>query len=200
MRDDEHGAGSALPAGLEMFGEPVDGAHVQMVGGLVQHQDVIIPDEQARQVHTAALTTGQLPHQALPGHIRDEAVQDLTDARARGPLVLGKVAHHGPMHRGGAVERIALPEHADRHIAAARHAPRVRRNRPGKHAEQARLAVAVLADDADTVALVDTQGHVLGDQLGGKLQVHAVAAEQNGHNRSSSLLVFTAIHLNSPPR
>ena len=98
--------------------------------------------------------------------IRDEAVQNLTDARARGPLVLGKVTHHGPMHRGGAVECIALPEHADRHIAAARHAPRVRRNRTGKHAEQARLAVAVLADDADAVALENTLRHISEDGFG----------------------------------
>ena len=195
MRHHEQAAAPPLPAGLEVVGEPVDGAHVQMVGGLVEHENVVIADEQAREVHAAALTAGELAHQALPRHVGNQAVQDLAHARARGPLVLGDVAHHGAVHGAGAVERVALAQHAHGHVAAARHAARVGLKDAGKHGQQARLAVAVLAHDADAVALVDAQGDVLRDQLGGKFQMHAVATQQNGHKHMLLALVFTAIHL-----
>ena len=181
VRDHEHGAAPPLPTGFKVLGKPVDGPHVQMVGRLVEHENVIVADEQAREVHAAALPTRELAHQPLPGHIGDEAVQDLAHARAGRPFVLGQIAHHGPVHGRGFVQRVALTEHPYRHIATAGHPAVVGLDRAGEHSEQTRLAIAVFAHDPDAVTLIDTQGHVPGDKLGGKLEMHAVAAEQNGH-------------------
>ena len=52
-----------------------------MVSGLVEHEHVVVADQQAREVHAAALATRKLAHRALPGHIANETGEDL---RVRG--------------------------------------------------------------------------------------------------------------------
>ena len=169
MRDHEHGALAALPAGLKMAREPVDGAHVQVVGGLVEHEHVVVADQQAREVHAAALAARKLAHRALPGHIANEAGKDLARAGARGPLVLGRVAHDGMMHGVGIDKLVLLAEQADRGAAAMRHAAIVGLQRAREYAQQRRLAVAVFADDTNTVALAHAECHAIENMLSGKL-------------------------------
>ena len=169
MRDYEHGALAALPACLKMAREPVDGAHVQVVGGLVEHEHIVVADQQAREVHAAALATRKLAHRSLPGHIADEAGEDLARAGARCPFVLGRVAHDGMMHGVGIDKLVLLAEQADRGTAAMRHAAIVGLQRASEHAQQRRLAVAVFADDTNTVALAHAERHAIENMLGGKL-------------------------------
>ena len=99
------------------------------------------------------------------------------------------------MHGHAVIKRIALTEDAHRHITTARHASGVRLDRTRENAEQARLAITILAHDADAVALVHAERHVLRNQFGRKLKMHAVATEQNGHIETLLAIVFTAIHL-----
>ena len=155
-----------LPAcqrGLEVVGEPVDGAHVQMVGGLVEHEHVVIADEQAREVHAAALTAressparpshGTLGNQARPGSgaragSRAHSCSGMSPTTARCTVL-------------AAVERESRWPNTPRpRRGGASRGPRRARGRAGEHGQQARLAVAVLAHDADAVALVDAQGDV----------------------------------------
>lgn len=112
VRDHEHGALTALPASLKMACKPVDGAHVQMVSGLVEHEHVVVADQQAREVHAAALATRKLAHRALPGHIANETDEDLARAGARRPLILGRVAHDGMVHGVGVDKLVLLAEQA----------------------------------------------------------------------------------------
>ena len=51
VRDEEDGAGVVL----ERVGERLDGAHVEVVGGLVEEQEVGVADEQGEQAEAAAL-------------------------------------------------------------------------------------------------------------------------------------------------
>jgi hypothetical protein len=44
-----------------MFGEPVDRHHVQMVGGLVECENIPILEQQAGQVGAATLAAGEVP-------------------------------------------------------------------------------------------------------------------------------------------
>ena len=81
-----------------------------MVGGLIEHEHVIVADQQAREVHAAALTARELAYHALPGHIANEAGEDLARTGARRPLVLGRVAHNGMMHGIGVDKLILLAE------------------------------------------------------------------------------------------
>ena len=140
-----------------------------MVGGLVEHEHVVVADQQAREVHATALTARELAHRALPGHIANKAGQDLTRTRARGPLVLGRVTDDGMVHGVGIDQVVLLAEQADRGAAAVRHAAVVGLQRAGEHAQQRRLAVAVFADNTNTVALAHAERHVIENMLGGKL-------------------------------
>ena len=81
-----------------------------MVGGLVEHEHVVVANQQAREVHATALTARKLAHRALPGHIANKTGQDLACTRARGPLVLGRVTDDGVMHGIGVDKLILLAE------------------------------------------------------------------------------------------
>ena len=140
-----------------------------MVGGLVEHEHVVVADQQARKVHATALTARKLAHRALPGHIANEASQDLARAGARGPLVLGRVAHNGMMYGIGVDKLVLLAEQSDRGAAAVRHASVVGFQRAGEHAQQRRLAVAVFTDNTNAVALAHAERHAIENMLGGKL-------------------------------
>ena len=140
-----------------------------MVGGLVEHEHVVVANQQAREVHAAALATRKLAHLALPGHIAHEAGQNLARTRARGPLVLGRVTDDGMMHGVGIDQVILLAEQSDRGAAAMRHAAVVGLQRAREYAQQRRLAVAVFTDDANTVALGHTERYAVENMLGGKL-------------------------------
>ena len=93
-----------------MTREPVDGAHVQVVGGLVEHEHVVVADQQAREVHATALAARKLAHRALPGHIANKTGENLARAGARRPLVLGDVTHNGMMHGVGIDQLVLLAE------------------------------------------------------------------------------------------
>ena len=140
-----------------------------MVGGLIEHEHIVVADQQAREVHATALTARKLAHRALPGHIADEAGEDLTRTRARRPLVLGRVADDGMMHGVGIDQVVLLAEQADRGAATVRHAAIVGFQRAGEHAQQRRLAVAVFTDNTNAVALAHAERHAIENMLGGKL-------------------------------
>jgi hypothetical protein len=149
--------------------KPVDGTHVQVVGGLVEHEHVVVTDQQAREVHTTALAARKLAHHALPGHIANKASEDLTCTRARGPLVLRRVTDDSMMHGVGIDQVVLLAEQADRGAAAMRHAAVVGLQRAGEYTQQRRLAVAVFADNTNTVALAHAERYAIKNMLGGKL-------------------------------
>ena len=140
-----------------------------MVGGLVEHEHIEVADQQAREVHAAALTARKLAHRALPGHIANKAGQDLARTRARGPFVLGRVTDDGMMHGVGIDQVVLLAEQTNRRVAAVRHAAVVGLQCAGEHTQQRRLAVAVFTDDANAVTLVHAKRHAIENMLGGKL-------------------------------
>ena len=140
-----------------------------MVGGLVEHEHVVVADQQARKVHATALTARKLAHRALPGHIANETGEDLARTRTRRPLILGRVAHDGMMHGIGVDKLVLLAEQTDRGAAAMRHAAIVGLQCAGEHAQQRRLAVAVFTDNTNAVALAHAERHAIENMLGGKL-------------------------------
>ena len=140
-----------------------------MVGGLVEHEHVVVADQQAREVHATALTARKLAHRALPGHIANKTGQNLARTRTRRPLILGRVAHNGMMHGIGVDKLVLLAEQADRGAAAVSHASVIGLQRAGEHAQQRRLAVAVFTDNTNAVALAHAERHAIENMLGGKL-------------------------------
>ena len=73
------------------------------------------------------------------------------------------------MHGIGIGKLVLLAEQTDRRAAAVRHAAIVGLQRAREHAQQRRLAVAVFADDTNTVALAHAERHAIENMLGGKL-------------------------------
>ena len=73
------------------------------------------------------------------------------------------------MHGVGVGQLVFLAEQSDRDTAAVRHAAVVGLQRAREHAQQRRLAVAVFADDTNTVALAHAERHAIENMLGGKL-------------------------------
>ncbi len=181
MGHDQQGAVVRRPAGPQVPRQPGDALHVEVVGGLVEQEDVPVADQDGRERHAAALTTREVTHAGVPRDVGDEAGDDVADLRVAGPDVLVGLAHDAVTHRGLLVEVVGLVQDAHAHPAAAGHPARVGGRAPGEQAQQARLAVAVAAHDADAVPLVDAEGQGVEDDAGGVFETERFAAEQVCH-------------------
>ncbi|BDZ44728.1 hypothetical protein GCM10025866_06370 [Naasia aerilata] len=169
-----------------MRGEPGDPLHVEVVGGLVEEEDVPVADEQCGERHPPPLTAAQLREGGVPGDVRDQAGDDVPDPRVSRPDVLGGVADDHLGHRPGVAERVALSEHADAHAAPAGHASAVWGQLPREHLEQRGLAVAVAADDPDAVAVGDPDRDLVEDHASRVLEVQPFGAEEVCHCSNAS--------------
>ena len=176
MGNDHEASGVLRPAGLQVAGEPGDGLDVQVVGGLVEHEHVPLLREQGGQGHAAALAAGEGRDRRIPGQVGDQARDDVADASLRGPLVFGGVAHNRVADGVVVVENIGLVKVADAGAAAHGDAAGVRFEPAGKDLHEGGFAVAVTADDADAVALVQADRDALENGSGRKLKMQRFAA------------------------
>jgi hypothetical protein len=146
-------ARQVLPLRLGRRGHPV--LDVEVVGGLVERDHVPVVDEQRREGDAPTLTAAQGPDPCVPREVGDEPADDVPDLRVACPLVLGSVSHDRVAHDGVVVEGVRLVEDAHPDATAAGDAAGVGQDAAREHPQEGRLAVAVAADDADSVALVD---------------------------------------------
>ena len=87
------------------------------------------------------------------------------------PFVLGDVADDGVPDGVGVVEGVGLVEHPDADAAAHGDPAGVRFQSPAEHCQQTGFAVAVAADDADPVALLDPDRQRIENHAGRKFQM-----------------------------
>ena len=146
---------------LHVLGQPGHGLDVEVVGRLVEHDEVVVAQQECGQRATPSLATGQPDDRAVQGHPGEQHLDDLAGAGVGGPLVVGHAAEHGLADRVGVVELVALLEEADEQSALLGDPAAVRLLEPGEHAQQGRLAVAVATDDADPLALGDAERDVV---------------------------------------
>src|SRR5699024_11708164 len=95
-----------------------DALHVQVVGRLVQRDDVPVAHQQGGQRHPAALPAAESADAAAPGDVRGQTADHVPDAGIAGPLVLRGVAHDRVAHGGLLVEVVTLAEQAQTQSAA----------------------------------------------------------------------------------
>ena len=163
MGDHQEGALVGPPAGLQVPGQPGDAFDVEVVGGLVEHDDVVVLDEELGQRHAALLPAGEGVDVGVPVDVGHQAAHDFADLRVAGPFVVGLVADDRGTDREVAVEHVALVQVADVDFAALGHPAGVRGGPHGQQAHQRGLAVTVPAHHADPVTLLESEGDAVQD-------------------------------------
>ena len=178
---------SAAPAGLQVLGEPGDGAHIQVVGRLVQHEHVPVADEQPGQINPSTLAAGKGSHRRVPIHILEQPRDNGANPRVAGPLVFGDIPHHGPLHGVRVAQIVALAEYAHRNAAGADDTAVVHFHIARKHPQKRGFPIAVLARDADASPLVHPEGQPLEHRLRGEFHAHFFTTEKKRHQGRLSL-------------
>ena len=186
MGDHEH---RAAPRG-QMPRQPVDALDVEVVGRLVEQQQLRRVQQQPGERDAPALAAAQRRDRRVqPGrqppqlHPAQQPGQHVAKRRVGAPFVVGPAAHelvaHGQLRR----QLVALPEQRHADAAGAGDRARVRLLHPADQPQQRRLAVAVAPDDADAVAGGDAQRHGRQDRaapvaLGDGMEVDEIARRQ----------------------
>ena len=85
----------ARPAPLEVLGEPRDRLDVEVVGGLVEEEHVVVARQQRRERDAPALAAREARHAAVPRQVAEQPGDDVARARVTRPLVLGAIADDG---------------------------------------------------------------------------------------------------------
>ncbi|CAB4852441.1 unannotated protein [freshwater metagenome] len=157
----------------EMCGEPGHGLDVEMVGGFVEHEEVVVVDEKPRQRSTPSLTAG---HRRNPGvetlgvrrrrYPTEQTVQDISHPSVACPLVIGAMADDDLAQRHGGVEVVSLGQEPNGDAAESDHTPGVNGLGTDEHAHESCLATAVAADDSDPRSLGDADSDA-GEQSSG---------------------------------
>ena len=165
-----------------VLGQPGHALDVEVVGRLVEHQQVQRPDQLRGQRHPAPLATGHRRDRGVQAEpVELQPGQHRADGGVAGPLVLGgehrgrqdDVAHRRPRRQGA-----GLVEHAHRQVAAAGDPAGVGLVGAGQQRQQRALAAAVAADDADPLAGGDPEGDVVEDHGRAVRLVHPLEVDQ----------------------
>ncbi len=181
MGDHNEPARVRAPALLEVAREPRDALDVEVVGGLIQEDDVVVADEQRRERDPSALPTREIGDTRLPRDIGDESLNDVAHPSIPRPLVLVKVADDGLVHGAVALELIRLVEHREGHPAPPSYPTAIGLDATGEEPQQGRLTVAVASDDADAIAFVEADRHPVEDHAGRVFEVQRFSAEEVCH-------------------
>jgi hypothetical protein len=94
VRDDQQPAGGAAPAASQVPGQPGDALDVEVVGRLVQREDVPLPHQQRGQRDAPPLPAAQAAEGRVPAEVGEQSGDDVADPGVPGPFVLGAAAHH----------------------------------------------------------------------------------------------------------
>ncbi len=181
VRDNKKGALPCLPAPLKVVGQPLDGLHVKVVGGLVHKDDVPGSHQKAREVATPALASRELTHKAHPVKVANKLVDDLAGLGVCRPNVLGRIANDGLADGLRVLQLVGLAQPAHVDAAAPGDLAGVGLNAAVYDLQQRGLAVAVLAHNANAVALVDAAGKVVKHLLVGPFVGDVLKAYEDSH-------------------
>jgi hypothetical protein len=161
--DDEHRPASRR----QVMRQPVDGFDVEMIGRLVEQQQLGAVEQQSRDRDPPALAAGQgrdrrvhAVAEAAQLHAAEQPVEHRSKRAVRRPLVVRAPADERVANRRVLVELVALAKQGQPEIPDACDLPGVRSLGARDQAQERRLAVAVAADDSDPLIGRDTQRDV----------------------------------------
>ena len=164
-----------------MTGEPGDALDIEMVSWLVEKDDVVVADEQRRERDSSSLPAREVADARFPRDVAREPRDHVAHLRITRPDVLVNVTDDRLVHRAVVGQLIRLVKDAEGDPAAASHSTGVGFEAPGEHLEQARLAVAIAADDADAIAFVEADRERVEDHSGREFEVQRLSAEKVCH-------------------
>ena len=161
MAGDDHG--HVARQGGEPVLELADASEVEMVGRLVEQQEIGLGDRDAGEHGEPLPATAQLSERALTqrfGHI--ECVERDLDAPALALRLLGRqrAEHQLPERQFSEPWRDVLLDMPDAQAARAGDFAAAGLGRAGEAAEQGRFAPAIGGDEAEPVARGDREGEV----------------------------------------
>src|SRR3954465_14387826 len=106
-----------------MPGKPGDALDVEVVGGLVEEDDVVVADEQGGEGDAAPLSTAEVLYSSFPGDVGRETRDHVAHLRVACPHVLVDVADDRLVHGLRVVQVVGLVEHREGRATATRNAP-----------------------------------------------------------------------------
>ena len=181
--DQEQGAGVLGPPVLQVLGQPVDGDHVEVIGRLVQGQDVPVLEQEPGQVRPAALAAREGAHLGLQLHAAQKGLDDFTRPGVGGPFVVLAVLQGGLADRVLVLQGVPLIQHAKGQAIAHGHPPLVGFLGTVQEVKERGLSVPVPPHDADSVTLEDALGYIRKDGFGCKGQGYVFQTEIiDGHD------------------
>ena len=141
-----------------VLGEPADSLDVEVVGGLVENQQVDLGEQQPGQGGPAPLATAQTADQGLVVDFAEQVLHHRARPRIGGPGIGLGIAEHRVQHGLVRVEVVALTEVPEPQVAIVGDPAAVGLLTPGQDLQERRLAVAVAPDHADalTTAYAET--------------------------------------------
>ena len=164
VRHQQHRAGIVVD---HLF-QQIERFEIEIVGRLVEHQQVRRFGQRARQREPAALAAGQRRDRRSGLLRREQEILHVADDVARLPADEHRVAAPAGQrvaHRRIRIERLAaLVERRHLQVDAERDLALVRRELAGQHLQQRRLAGAVRSDQPDAVAALDADREVAHDR------------------------------------
>ncbi len=137
--------------------QPPDDLDVEVVGRLVEHQHVVAGQQHRGQRHPAPLTAAEIAHLAVQADVGEQVLDHRPGVGFRRPDVVGTASDDHVPDRGVRGEVVGLVQVAHGQARGVGDAARIGRSGRRQHLQQRRLAVAVAADDADRLALVDAE-------------------------------------------
>ena len=181
MGDDDQPAGVGRPAPLEMAREPGDRLDVQVVGRLVEQQDIPCPVSSAASSTRRRWPPLSVPTGASQGTSasrpritsRARASQAHTCSGVSPTTARSTVSVSSRASAWPSTPTVTPPRTVTR--------PELGCSRPAEHGEQAGLAVPVPAHDPNPVALVQPQRHGIEDDLRRELKMKGLGPKKMRH-------------------
>ena len=199
VADHEHRRAAVLQR-AQVLGQPVDGLDVQVVGRLVEHQQVVTAEHQRDQRRPAPFATAQLTDRAVQVDRAEQVLDQGPGPGVGGPDVIGLAGHDDVPDRRLRREVVGLVQVADRGRPRAHDPAGVGLVDAVQHPQQGRLARAVAPDDPDDVPGRDPETHLVQHEPGAVLHTHALGVHHIRHCWSSLAVRYALSGSVFPPR
>ena len=159
--DHQKRPGITLPPVLQMLCQPADSRHIKMVRGLVEEEDIPIPEQQPGQVHAPALPARQAADPAVKPDTAEQRFNYFPGMLPGRPFILFLPAKRSLLHSIVIIQAVILFKYPQRKPVPRRNTSRIRLLRSRKQMENRGFAVTVAPHDPDTVALVNAYSHIV---------------------------------------